>query len=365
VVETSSAPGGETDSGEPERNSRRSKRALLILATLAILAGAAWFAYWYIVARFRVTTDDAYLDAQIVEIAPQESGNLIDLPVESNTHVSQGDLLARIDPAANDAALAQAEASLEKARTGVLAAQAQLEQAHAAVDRQRSASRAARVTADNARKVATRYRTIVSDSPNSPISEQEVETAEADAASADAQAAEAESAVAGAQVGIRAAQASLDSARADQAVAEANLEAARVSRSHMTIKAPIDGEIVQRNVGLGSFVSPGTQMMALVPDHIYITANYKETQLQGIRPGLAVDIEVDAYPDRRFRGEVVSIQRGAGQAFQLLPPRNARGNFVKVVQRVPVRISIEPEEPGDYVLGPGMSVVPTIHLDQP
>jgi membrane fusion protein, multidrug efflux system len=365
LAETSSTPEDGTGTTGSAKNSGRRRRALLLLACAACLGAAIWFGYWYLVSRYRVTTDDAFLDAQIVRIAPQESGTLIALPVESNTHVSKGDLLARIDPAAADAALALAEASVAKARTGVLAARAGVEQARAAVERQRSAARAARVTAGNSQRVATRYRTIVSETPNPPISEQEVETAEANASAANAQAAEAQTAVVEAEAGVTAAEASLESARAELAVAEANLEAARVTRSHLTITAPIDGEIVQRNVNLGSFVAPGTQMMALVPDDIYITANYKETQLEGIRPGLPVDIEVDAYPDREFHGKVISIQRGAGQAFQLLPPQNATGNFVKVVQRVPVRISIMPAEPGDYVLGPGMSVVPTIHLDKP
>ena len=341
------------------------RRALLIVLFVALAAGAAWFGYWTFVGRFLVSTDDAFIDAQIVRITAQESGQLVELPVESNTHVGKGNLLARIDPSFAEATLAQARANVEKAKTGVNASEADLAQAKAGVTRQKSAARAAEVTAANARRIANRYQAIVKDSANKAISQQQLDTAEAEASSAEAQAAEAKTAVAEAEAGVTAAEAALASAKAALAVAEANLQEAEVTRSHLTITAPIDGEIVQRNVGLGSYVSPGTQMMALVPDEIYVTANFKETQLRGLRPGLPVDIKVDAYPDAAFHGKVISIQKGAGQAFALLPPQNATGNFVKVVQRVPVRISIEAEEGGDYVLGPGMSVVPTVHLEKP
>jgi len=355
----------DADTGGPARGAGKRRRALLIVALVALAAGAGWGGYWWLYGRYLVSTDDAFIDAQIVRIAAQEAGQLVELPVDSNTHVAEGDLLARIDPSFAEATLAQADANVAKAETGVTAADADVSQARAAVTRQKSAARAAEVTATNARRIADRYSAIVKDSENKAISQQQLDTSEAEASSAEAQAAEAQTAVAEAEAGVTAAEAALASAKAALAVARANRQEAEVTRSHLTITAPIAGEIVQRNVGLGSYVAPGTQIMALVPDEVYVTANFKETQLPGLKPGLPVDIKVDAYPDAAFHGKVVSIQKGAGQAFQLLPPQNATGNFVKVVQRVPVRISIEAEEAGDYVLGPGMSVVPTVHLEKP
>jgi len=352
----------DTESGTPARNRLR---AIALLLVVALAAGGGWFGWWYFHARFLVSTEDAFIDAHVVRVAAQEAGKVTALPVEDNMRVTQGAVLAQLDPATVDAEMAQARANLEKAQTGVAAAEADLAQARATVARQESAARAAEVTAENARRHAERYRAIMQKGDQAAISEQELDDAEADAQAAEAQAAEAETAVDEARAGVTAAQAALAAAQADRAVASANLDSVQVKLSHMTITAPMDGTIVQRNVGLGSYVSPGTQMMALVPDDIYVTANFKETQLAGLHPGLPVDIEVDAYPDATFHGELVSIQKGAGQAFQLLPPQNATGNFVKVVQRVPVRISIASGDAGDHVLGPGMSVVPTVHLERP
>ncbi len=132
------------------------------------------------------------------------------------------------------------------------------------------------------------------------------------------------------------------------------------------LTAPVSGQVVNRAVNLGSYVSPGAQLMAIVPDRMWVTANFKETQLELMRIGQTVDIKVDAYPGVEFKGRVDSIQRGAGQAFALLPPQNATGNFVKVVQRVPVRITFirdrNTPDPQRYPIGPGMSVVPTVKV---
>jgi membrane fusion protein, multidrug efflux system len=136
--------------------------------------------------------------------------------------------------------------------------------------------------------------------------------------------------------------------------------------SDLRITAPVDGQVVNRQVNIGSYVGPGSQLMAIVPDRMWVTANFKETQLELMRIGQPVEIRVDAYPGVKFRGHVDSIQRGAGQAFALLPPQNATGNYVKVVQRVPVRIEFDrgrdDPDPRRYPIGPGMSVVPTVKV---
>lgn len=339
--------------------------AVTLLLVLAAAAGASWFGWWYFHARFFVSTEDAFIDARILRIAPQEPGRVVALPVDANQHVTEGTILARLDPEMAQAMVAKAEAALKKAATGITAAEARLDQAKAAVDRQTSAAQAARVAAENASRQAERSRQIVTDSNNITVSKQQLDNAEADARASQAKADEAEKAIQEAKRAVEVAEASVAASKADHLAAIANLKVAQVTLDHMTISAPVDGEIVAPSVGVGSFVTTGMEMMALVPDDIYITANFKETELAGLHPGLAVDVAVDAYPDVTFHGEVLSVQKGAGQAFQLLPPQNATGNFVKVVQRVPVRISIKAGTEGHYVLGPGMSVVPTVHLERP
>jgi membrane fusion protein (multidrug efflux system) len=145
---------------------------------------------------------------------------------------------------------------------------------------------------------------------------------------------------------------------AGRAQAEAGRETARVNLARTTVTAPVAGRITDIATGKGAYVQPGQAVMMLVPEQIWVTANFKETALTDMRPGQPVDIEVDAYPGRTFRGHVASIQAGAGSAFSLLPAENATGNFVKVVQRVPVKIVFD--RPPDVYLGPGMSVVPRV-----
>ena len=145
----------------------------------------------------------------------------------------------------------------------------------------------------------------------------------------------------------------------------AQIAQARVTLGNLELRAPVAGQVVNRSVNVGSYVSPGTPLMAIVPETMWVTANFKETQLALMRPGQPVSIKVDAYPDVEFRGHVDSIQRGAGQAFSILPPQNATGNYVKVVQRVPVRIAFDLKngpDPRKYPIGPGMSVVPTVKV---
>ncbi|CAN5229163.1 hypothetical protein BH10PSE15_BH10PSE15_13070 [soil metagenome] len=151
------------------------------------------------------------------------------------------------------------------------------------------------------------------------------------------------------------------------AAKQAQVKQANVTLGYLRLTAPVAGQVVNRQVNLGSYVGPGTQLMAIVPDHVWITANFKETQLRDMKIGQPVEIRVDAYPDIKFHGHVDSVQRGAGQAFALLPPQNATGNYVKVVQRVPVRIEFDrgdkdAPDPRKYPIGPGMSVVPTVKV---
>lgn len=341
---------------------RRRIITIVIVALVAVVAIAAGIA-WYLHSRQFETTDDAFIDGQIVRIAAQEQGRLIKVPVDPNSIVVRGDILARIDASMLSAELKLRQAQLLEARTSVAEAQAAIVEAGTNVDAARSQAEGAKVTAVNEQARAERFGTISEQTGELSVSQQELDDTVAGAAEAKAAADTAETQIATAESQVTAAEAQMEAAKAGVQAADANVATTQVNVDRLTIAAPIDGQVVQRNVGVGSYVAPGTQLMALVPNDLYVTANFKETQLARIRPGQTVDIAVDAFPDVDFKGTVVSIQSGAGQAFQLLPAQNATGNFVKVVQRVPVRISIDSPDIGKYPIGPGMSVVPSIRVE--
>ncbi|TFF27588.1 HlyD family efflux transporter periplasmic adaptor subunit [Jiella endophytica] len=350
---------------EKSGKSPRKRRLWLFgfLAVVLIVAAIAGGWYYFVYSAQYESTDDAFIDGDIVRVSPQESGVLVALPVDNNAVVKPGDVLARIDPAGPMAALALQQANLSEAEAAVGEAEANVQKAKAAVTHDQSTYEAAKIQAENARQQAERYRQLVTKSGTAAISTQQLDDAEAEARQYEASAEAAGTTVESDMAGVASAEASLKSAQAQVVAAKANVANAQVTVDHLTVTASIDGQVVQRSVNLGSYVEPGSQMMAIVPRQLYVTANFKETQLADIRVGQKVDISVDAFPDVEFHGTVQSIQRGAGQAFQVLPPQNATGNFVKVVQRVPVRISIDSPSPDDYPIGPGMSVVPTIHVD--
>ena len=172
-----------------------------------------------------------------------------------------------------------------------------------------------------------------------------------------ANASRAGTAVTAAELGIKTLQAQLQSTRASQKQAQAQLDQANLNLQYTNVAAGQSGRVVKLSGAVGTFVAPGQSLMMFVPDEIWITANYKETQLADMRPGQPVDIRIDAYPGRTLTGHVASVQPGSGTAFSLLPAENATGNFVKVVQRVPVKIVVD-HWPPDVAIGPGMSVVP-------
>lgn len=366
--ESRSGDGGARRKDEPARGReppKHGRRRWLIISIVAavLLAGVVAAIVWYLYASRFETTDDAFVDGQIVRVSPQEPGLLVTVAVEDNQRVKAGDLLVEIDPTGPMAELRLRQAQLAEAEAAVVQAKAQIEQATTQVENAKSRLNGDMVAAENARRRADRQQALFEKSGSSAISRQTLDDAVAQARQAEATADASRTSVANAESGVVAARAALQSAEALVEAAKAQVRIAQVTVDHLTIAAPIDGQVVQKNVNLGSYVQPGTQMMAIVPKELYVTANYKETQLRRIRVGQPVDIHIDAFPDIDFEGTVQSIQRGAGQAFQLLPPQNATGNFVKVVQRVPVRISIDSPDPLDHPIGPGMSVVPSIHVE--
>jgi membrane fusion protein (multidrug efflux system) len=300
----------------------------IVIAVIVLITGG--ILYW-MHARQYEDTDDAFIDAHIVHVAPQISGLVTTVPVNDNQFVRRGQLLAIIDSADARSRLSQIDAQHVQADTQIAQAEA--------------TERGAAAQADAASRDLARYNLLMRTAPNA-VAQQQVDQAVATARNANAQ--------------RDAARAQIAGARAQLKVLAAQRGQIALNLGYTQILAPVDGHIAQRTVAAGNYVSPGQELMTIVPLNLWVTANFKETQLALMRIGQGVEVDVDAC-DHTLHGHVQSIQRGAGQAFGVLPPENATGNFVKVVQRVPVKIVLD-AIPKDCVLGPGMSVEPTVKV---
>lgn len=332
---------------------------IVIGVVLAILI-VGGLLYW-LHARKYVSTDDAFVDAHIVRIAAQVQGQLTRVPDHDNRHVNQGTLLAVIEPGTPATQLQQAEAQVSQADAQIQTAEAQVISARAS-ERQYAAN--AIGPAAEALRAAhdyQRYATLQR-LDRAAAAATQVEQARTNAADTAAQAEAARRQTDTAHANVLAALKQVKAARAQRGAAMAQVAQAEVITSYLRIVAPTNGQVVNRSVDEGSYVATGQQLMAIVPDEQWVTANFKETQLKNMRPGQPVTMTIDAYPQVTFHGHVDSIQHGAGQSFQILPPQNATGNYVKVVQRVPVRILFDGAEWRHYAIGPGMSVVPTVQV---
>jgi membrane fusion protein (multidrug efflux system) len=276
-----------------------------------------------------------------------------------------GQLLAVIKPGGTEAQLAEANAGVGQALAQYQQAQAQIAAAMATRDQNRAQSLVPLAAATKAAQDLARYENLAR-IDRAAVASTQLDQARANARSTAADAAAARRQVTSADAQIAVARRAADAANAVVTARRAQVDQSRVTLGNLRLTAPVSGQVVNRSVNVGSYVAPGTQLMAIVPDTMWITANFKETQLKDMRIGQAVTIKVDAFPTIEFRGRVDSMQRGAGQAFAILPPQNATGNFVKVVQRVPVRITFVlgngNPDPRNYPIGPGMSVVPTVKV---
>ncbi|MGB6131231.1 MAG: HlyD family secretion protein [Acidobacteriaceae bacterium] len=392
---------------QPEGQRSRPRRRFIIIGVVAILVVGALLWWWH--STYYEDTDDAQVDGNLVQISSRIVGHVEDVYVQQNQYVNAGDKLVEIDPSDYETALQQAEANLESAEASYEAARVNVPVIHvntgtnlnnAGID---VASASESVTeaenqlrADEARVVQNqanyekarldleRYTPLVR---NDVISKQQydaaVAAAEADKAAVD----ESQADVVAAQDAVRVAhdrvteaesslnyaktapqQVEIQKAKADQAAAQvdqarAALAQAKLNLEYCLISAPTAGIITTKSVQPGQNVAVGQAMMTLVSlDDIWITANFKETQLQHMRPGQPVTIHVDAY-DRDYDGKVTQIGGATGSELSLFPPENATGNYVKVVQRIPVRIDLtKPEQNKDHLLRPGMSVEPKVRV---
>ncbi len=403
---------------EPPAAAPNSKRRLLIIGGLVVaIAVGAWF---YLTSRNRVSSDDAQVDGHIVPIAAKISGSVAEVLVNDNQQVKAGDVLVRIDARDNQARVDQARAALAMAESQARGAQvavpltnasteagvssaeakmatAQAELNRARVDAQQAANadlayaqanvETAQANYDRAQADLARMKPLVA---KEEISQQQFDAYVAAARAADGQLRAAQQKLASArdeaqsnEAAVGAAQARLEKARADLAQsrtnrqqvdisaaqassagaavqqARANLQTAELQLSYTIIQAPVDGVVTKKMVQLGQILQPGQGLMILVPlQNVWVTANFKETQLKNVHVGQRAEVKVDMY-GKTFPGHIDSLSGATGTRLSLLPPENASGNYVKVVQRIPVKITLDPL-PAEYVLRPGMNVEATI-----
>jgi len=333
------------------------RHPVLVLGSIVLLVVIAAATVSFVVYGGHLqSTSDAYIEGRIVRISPRVSGPVLHLYVDDNTPVRAGDTLLEIDPADFEAKVDQGAAALAAATSNVEQAKAAVLSADAAVGEAEAAFKAAQTNAKRAESDYRRYAAIGTDG----VSEQQLETAKAAADSADDQRDAAGKKLAAAQAELNAARTNVGTAESHVAAAEAELHFAQLQLQYTKVVAPESGRVTNRNVEAGDFVSAGQPLLSVVPEDIWVIANFKEVQLRRMQVGQKVDVHVDAYPDLQFRAQVQSLQAGTGSRFQLLPPENATGNWVKVVQRLPVKIIFEPGQTGLDRLAQGMSVEATV-----
>jgi membrane fusion protein (multidrug efflux system) len=339
-------------------NDGRRRRLFRIAIVGVPLLVVALGAYYFIAVRPYETTDDAFIDGHAIQISPKVAGHVMQVLIKDNQFVRKGDPLVKIDPRDFDARLAEARAGLVFAKSRVAEANSQLAVAQATAQQDRAAVGSAEAEAKRAQADLERYQSV----EKRAVSREQVDAAIAAGQSTAAAlvVAHKKADAAEAQVGLSRAQ--IAAAEADVQRAEAAVQQAELDRSYADISAPEDGWVTHRVVEEGEYVQVGQALLAVVEPHPWVTANFKETQLRYMKPGQFVRIEVDAFPQKKFKGHVDSIQAGTGARFSLLPPENAVGNYVKVVQRVPVKIVFEEGEDTNILLPLGASVVPKVKV---
>ncbi|MCJ2122941.1 HlyD family secretion protein [Methylobacterium sp. J-077] len=361
--EGQSAPDEEpAQDGEPEDEEkrpnilRRHPLAFLFggLAVLALCVGV--FFYWLLYMHPYESTDDAFVDARSISVQPKVGGYLVDVPVTDNQHVEAGQVLFQIYQRDYEIALDQAKAQVVADEAAIKNIDAQIQAQYANIDVSKAQVATAEAALKFAQEDAARYKDLA-DRGSGSVQQSQSATSTLQQRQAALQSANASVVAAQKQIGSLEAQKA--STQAQLARDKAQVEQAELNLGYTTIRAVQSGRVVRLSGGIGEFAQAGQSLSMFVPDDIWVTANYKETQITDMRPGQPVDISIDAYPDRKIHGTVASVQPGSGTAFSLLPAQNATGNYVKVTQRIPVKIVVK-DWPTDVAIGPGMSIVPTV-----
>jgi membrane fusion protein (multidrug efflux system) len=324
-----------------------------VVACLVLAAAIGGLFYWLSVRDFE-STDDAFVAARSFSVAPKVGGYVTEIPVTDNQHVKAGDLLARIDDRDYLIAVDQAKAQVAVAQANIDNVQPQIDSQRQQIDQAKAQVEQAQAQLEFAQQEEARAKDLVEKGAGTVQREQQTHS---DLQSQQANTARTKAALIAAELGVKTLEAQLESARASLQQAQTQLDQANLNLQYTRVTAAQSGRVVKLSGAVGTFAAAGQSLMMFVPDDVWIVANYKETQLRYMRPGQEVEFTIDAYPDRKLTGRVASVQPGSGTAFSLLPAENATGNFVKVVQRVPVKIVVD-HWPADVPVGPGMSVVP-------
>lgn len=330
--------------------------AAIVLAV--ILAAVAFFFYWLYALHPYELTDDAFIDAREFAISPKVAGYIASVPVTDNQFVGAGSPIVQIDDRDYRIALEQAEAQVTGAQATLKGFESQIAAQQAQVEEAKSQVVQAEAQLRFAEQDAARYQDLAARGAGTV---QQAQQSTSNLQQQQANLARAQAAVTAAQKQITSILSQQANGTANLALARAQLDQARLNLTYTTVLAAQAGRVVRLSAAKGAYAQAGQNLSMFVPADMWITANYKETQITDMKPGQPVDIEFDAYPGRKLKGHIDSVQPGSGTAFSLLPSENATGNYVKVVQRIPVKIVFD-ELPTDIVIGPGMSVVPSARV---
>ncbi|EKK3975106.1 HlyD family secretion protein [Cronobacter sakazakii] len=352
--------------GEGENRKRPGKKPLIILGIVVVIMVIGAIIWWFMTRNLE-TTDDAFIEGDAVTVAPKVAGYVTELRVKDNQRVKKGDLLVVIDPRDATAQRDQAQAQLSLAESQLHQAQAQLALAKVQYPAQRDQAKAqvlrAQAELANARAEYQRQRGVdprATSKQNIDAANAQLRSAEAGLANAQAQLEVAEQV----QLQIRQQETNVEARQSQVEQARAQLQTAELNLSYTEVRAPFDGYVTKRNVQNGTLVQAGSALFSIVSPDIWVVANFKESQLERMRPGNKVEISVDAFPDLELEGHVESIQQGSGSRFSAFPAENATGNFVKIVQRVPVKIVIDKGlENWNQPLPLGLSVEPEVTVE--
>jgi len=339
---------------------RQRRRLLAALGAVVLVAGVGYGTYWFLVGRHFETTNDAYLAADNVTVSPKVAGYVVSLDVRDNQHVHKGDVLARIDPRDYQTAADSAAADLQNAEATAANIDAMLTEQQSTIAEARAAVDADQAAVTFAQQEMQRYSALAQ---TGAASAQRSQQTASDLAQKKAMLDRDRAALQAAEAHVGVLQTQRRQADATIAAKRAALAQARLNLDQTTLVAPVDGVVGDRTVRQGQFVQAGTKLMSVVPtDRIYLIANFKETQTGRMVPGQKVDIALDTFPGHDIAGTVDSLAPGTGAQFALLPPENATGNFTKIVQRVPVKILLDPKDPLIERIRPGLSAVATVDV---
>ncbi len=353
----------EKDKKPPPRKRRVPIKWILLVVVILLVAGYFGFRYWQY-ASTHESADDAYTTNHIHQIGSRINGTVQRVLVDDNVRVKAGQVLVELDPRDYEVSLREAQANLSSAEAAVTQAEAQLQVAKANVGQAQGSEASAQANADNANADQKRDAELLK---THVISPQEMDHANEAARSNNASLQSARKQVAGAEAQVVLGEAQVNAAHAQVQQAQEAVNQAELNLSYTKIVSPTDGQVAQRTVESGNRIQPGQALMAISEPDVWVVVNLKETQMEKVRAGQPVAIRIDSFPHQKFNGWVDSVQPGTGATYSLLPPDNATGNFIKIVQRVPVKIVFDPASLGEAAgrIVPGLSCEPSIAVTAP